>query len=109
MAFIENYKNPLISPQEIIELELIPDQLKDILGKENPSRLHIFSRNFLSLIEERGCKEEEITLFSKVITFYPKDLRIGIMKEIKESYSSKLYEAFLEDEVFIDGFFDSYK
>ena len=109
MAFIENYKNPMISPERVLELMLIPEELKGSLSRENPSRLYIFGRNFLRKVEERGGSPKEVEIFSKVLSYYPKDLRIGLMKEIKENYSGSLYEQFLEDDTFLEVFFDSYQ
>ncbi len=108
MAFVENYKNPMISPERVLELSLIPEELKGSLSRENPSRLYIFGRNFLRLLEERGGEKREIELFSKLLSYYPKDLRIGIMKEIKENYSRDLYHGFLEEDLFLEAFFESY-
>ncbi|WP_426348414.1 ATP-binding protein [Alloiococcus sp. CFN-8] len=109
MAFIENYKNPMISPERVLELMLIPEELKGSLSRENPSRLYIFGRNFLRKVEERGGRPKEVEIFSKVLSHYPKDLRIGLMKEIKENYSGSLYEQFLEDDTFLEVFFESYQ
>ncbi len=109
MTFVENYKNPMISPERVLELELIPEELKGSLLRENPSRLYIFGRNFLRILEERGRIAEEIDLFSKVLSYYPKDLRVGLMKEIKENYNGSLYESFLENDTFLEVFFESYR
>ena len=109
MTFVENYKNPMISPERVLELGLIPEELKGSLLRENPSRLYIFGRNFLRILEERGRIAEEIDLFSKVLGYYPKDLRVGLMKEIRESYNGSLYDSFLENDTFLEVFFESYR
>lgn len=57
-----------------------------------PEYLHTpYARNCLSFLES-SRNEKNINIFSSILTNYPKDLRLGIMKEIKSDYSSELYK-----------------
>ena len=40
---------------------------------------------------------------------YPKDLRLGVMKDIKEDYNNGLYKELLKQDTFIEAFFDIYE
>lgn len=108
ISFIGSYKNPMINPLDILESGIIAVDTKERILKESHSRLFIFSKNMLNLIEERGIKEEDIEIFSRLLGYYPSDLRIGIMKGIKSDCSTEFYNAFLDNEEFIKVFFESY-
>ncbi|WP_040210273.1 AAA family ATPase [Clostridium polynesiense] len=108
ISFIGSYKNPMINPLDILESGIIAVDTKERILKESHSRLFIFSKNMLNLIEERGIKEEDIEIFSRLLGYYPSDLRIGIMKGIKSDCSTEFYNAFLDNEEFIQVFFESY-
>ena len=49
--------------------------------------------------------EKNLNLFSEFLNIYPRDLRLGIMKEIKRDYKGGLYEKLLDNDKFIDAFF----
>ena len=44
MAFIENYKNPMISPERVLELMLIPEELKGSLSKKTLKALYLWKK-----------------------------------------------------------------
>lgn len=48
-------------------------------------------------------------LFSEFLNLYPRDLRLGIMKEIKRDYKDKLYEELLDNDEFLEAFFNIFK
>lgn len=109
ISFIESYKNPLIDAKEILELGMIAENIKERVSKESHSRLFILSKNMLNAIEDRNLLQEDISLFSKLLRYYPLDLRIGIMKGIKNDYPIDFYNKFLDNEEFIEVFFESYE
>ena len=74
---------PMIRVEEIFENEVLGFDIKDRLSKENHSRLYILAKNSLKFIEENNSKRN-INLFSQMLNVYPKDLRLGIMKEIRK-------------------------
>ncbi|MEQ8153343.1 MAG: AAA family ATPase [Clostridiaceae bacterium] len=108
MSFIENIKNPVIKPDEIFMEDILSYDAKERLSKESHSRLYIISRNCLNFLEEKEDREQEVSIFAHVLKVFPKDLRLGIMKEIKSDSSSKLYNQMLENEDFLEAFFDIY-
>lgn len=109
ISFIESYKNPLMDSKEILELGMISENIKERVSKESHSRLFILSKNMLNTIEDRKALQEDVSLFSKLLRYYPLDLRIGIMKGIKNDYPIDFYNKFLDNEEFIEVFFESYE
>ena len=106
--FLDNLKNPLITPEEVFREEILIFDIKDRVEKESHSRLYILSKNCLNYLENLKERVNEISIFSQLLKIYPKDLRLGIMKEIKSDYSKELYGEMLENEDFLEAFFDIY-
>ncbi|MGL5085803.1 MAG: AAA family ATPase [Clostridium sp.] len=108
MNFIKNIKNPIIKADELFAYDVLGVELKDRIQRESQSRLYIMARNCLTFLQN-SRNEKNITMFSKILLNYPKDLRLGIMKEIKSDYSSELYYDLLESNDFLDTFFSIYE
>jgi hypothetical protein len=66
------------------------------------------AKNALNYINNKEKIENEIKLFSQFLDYFPSDLKFGIMKEIKESCPEHIYNKFLMEDYFIDGFFKMY-
>lgn len=107
MSFLKNIKEPILKPEQIFKDDVLSFDIKDIIEKENHSRLYIMAKNALNYLEN-NILEKNIIVFSEMIKCYPKDLRLGIMKEIKASCSKELYSTFLDNDMFLDAFFDIY-
>ena len=75
--------------------------IKDELYNESQSRLYILAKSALNYLEDNN-KISNIILFSKILKCYPRDLRLGLMKEIKKDYSKSLYEALLNSDEFME-------
>ncbi|MEG1287562.1 MAG: AAA family ATPase [Clostridium sp.] len=108
MNFIKNIKNPLIKAEELFAYEVLSVELKDRIQRESQSRLYIMARNCLGFLEV-ARNEKNINIFSSILTNYPKDLRLGIMKEIKSDYSVELYTDLLKSDGFLDAYFSIYE
>ncbi|MFR1927085.1 MAG: AAA family ATPase [Clostridium paraputrificum] len=105
--YISNIKKPLISMEDLFAHEVLPVELRDDLLNESHSRLYILAKNCLNYLGD-NMKDSSIELFSDLLMVYPKDLRLGIMKEIKKDYPKDLYEKLLDCDGFIDAFFNIY-
>lgn len=103
--FLINLKKPLIKVEDIFTNEILSFELKEKIEKENHSRLYILIKNALKYLEEIPT-EKNINLFSELLNLYPRDLRLGIMKEIKRDYKDKIYENLLDNDAFLDAFFN---
>ncbi|GFZ33897.1 MoxR-like ATPase [Clostridium zeae] len=106
--FVKNLKTPLITAANIFEDDILSFELKERTKNESHSRLYIIAKNCLEFLESlEGKRSNKIAVFSELLKVYPKDLRLGIMKEIKSDYSSSgLYQEILDTEDFLDAFFD---
>ncbi|RXM58711.1 MoxR family ATPase [Clostridium tetani] len=106
--FVEENKKPLIIPEEIFENEKIHEELEKKVREESHSRLYLEAKNALSYIRKHGNKARDVNIFSMFIQLFPSDLKMGIMQEIKFNYND-IYNKFLENEVFIEGFFQMFQ
>lgn len=104
-SFLTNLKKPLISVEDIFNNEVLNFELKDRIEKESHSRLYIVVKNSLKYLEVHNI-EKNLNLFSEFLNLYPRDLRLGIMKEIKRDYFKTVYKQLLETEEFLDSFFN---
>lgn len=103
--FIVHIKKPLISVEELFYNDILSSDLKEKIGNENHSRLYILAKNAILFIE-KNPSEKNLILFSKVLDLYPRDLRLGIMKEIKKEHKNDVYKLLLYQKEFIESFFN---
>ncbi|WP_293978781.1 AAA family ATPase [uncultured Clostridium sp.] len=107
-SFLMNLKNPLIKAEEIFENDILDFELKEKIQKENHSRLYILIKNAVNYLKD-NYSERNLNLFSEVLDLYPRDLRLGIMKEIKRDYKDSIYEKLLDNDRFLEAFFNVFK
>lgn len=107
MSYIKNINNPLINFKDILEDGILTFDKKEIIRSENHSRLYILAKNALRILDNDSSKKA-IDIFSDILDLYPKDLRLGIMKEIKSDVNKELYNRILDNDKFIDAFFNIY-
>ena len=105
--YISNIKKPLILMEDLFGYEYLPIEFKEGLKNESHSRLYILAKNAMNYITE-NASNENIKLFSELLKCYPRDLRLGIMKEIKQDYSNHIYNKLLNCDEFIESFFEIY-
>ena len=106
MGFLDDNRNPLISPEDIYAMEVLSQFVRDEVSQASHSRLYILSKNLLLMLRE-SPEAENAERFSEVLNLMPKDLRISIMKEIRSDYGD-VYPLLLNSENFIEGFFQCY-
>ena len=104
-SFLINLKKPLIKTEEIFENDILGFELKEKIEKENHSRLYILIKNAINYLKDNDS-DKNLDLFSEVLDLYPRDLRLGIMKEIKRDYRDSVYEKLLDNDKFIESFFN---
>ena len=68
----------------------------------------ILIKNAIEYVENNE-NEKNLNLFSEVLDLYPRDLRLGVMKEIKRDYRDSIYSKLLENDKFIEAFFNIFK
>ncbi|WP_244834617.1 AAA family ATPase [Clostridium sp. BJN0001] len=106
-TFLMNLKKPFVTAKKIFKYGVISDDLKNMLLKESHSRLYILFKDSVKYLMENGASSD-YKLFSELLDCYPRDLRLGIMKEIKRDYTF-LYNKLLDEDRFIESFFNIYK
>ena len=109
--FINSLKTPLITAKDIFEDDVLSFEIKERIKSESHSRLYIIAKNCLEFLQGiNGSRKNKLPVFSELLKVYPKDLRLGIMKEIKSDYySDGLYEEVLDTDDFLEAFFDIYQ
>ncbi|ETA79638.1 ATP-binding protein [Youngiibacter fragilis] len=106
MAFIEDNRNPLVSPDDLFSMEVLSQFVKDEISQASHSRLYILAKNMILYLRdhmEPGFADR----YSEVLNLMPKDLRISVMKEIRADYGD-VYPILLNSDTFIEGFFQCY-
>lgn len=107
--YLEETKNAIIKPEDIFNRGYISDELYVKVKGESHSKLYIAAKNALLYLKGIEHGEKEINLFSEFIQMYPKDLKAGIMQDIKFNYSDSLYREFINNDIFIEGYFSLYE
>lgn len=109
--FVESEYNPLISYEDIFTGDSIPETLIERVTKESHTRLYISAKNILKNLESNIKTSaydfsDSIHRLIELLKLFPVDLRVGIMKDIKNSYS-EVYNVAIENEGFVELFYDS--
>jgi len=107
-SFLINLKKPLISIEDVFNNEILDFELKEKIQKESHSRLYILAKNSLRYVENISI-EKNLELFSELLNLYPRDLRLGIMKEIKRDHKDGIYKKLLDKDEFLEAFFSIFK
>lgn len=110
--FIETEYVPLIGYQDVFGQENMSEALELRVKEETHTRLYLSAVNLFKYLETRNNEDKEqlMVLVDRLITFlewYPVDLKIGLMKEMKESYQG-LYQIAIENERFVEAYFKVY-
>ncbi|MGG5460776.1 AAA family ATPase [Clostridium sp. B9] len=108
ISYINTLNKPMISNEEIFESKVLGFNVRERIMSENHSRMYIIAKSALHYLEALDKYDEELGVFSDLLSCYPKDLRLGIMKEIKSDHSRELYNKLLQEDKFLEAFFDIY-
>lgn len=119
VSFVEAEHPPLISYAEVFSVlnedslpDSLPESLRDRVKKESHTRLYLAAKNILTTLEADILSDPKASSFSidRLIEFlglYPVDLKIGIMKDIRNTYP-QVYQLALENEKFVESYFQAY-
>lgn len=111
--FAEADYSPLIAYEDVFDGSQLSETVKEKIKAESHTRLYLAAKNILNqlAVEIRGGAAADGHLIGRLIEFlklYPVDLMIGIMKDIKNSYT-ELYSCAIENEAFVEAYFDAYR
>ena len=112
MNFVESDYEPLIGYEEVFGLEAHDTSLEEKVKSESHTRLYLSAINLFKQLEKniQNAEDEGIRLVNRLIQFlewYPVDLKIGLMKEMKETYG-EIYKVAIQNEQFIEAYFAVY-
>ncbi len=111
ISFIESDCSPLVSYEEIFLGETLDSEIIEKVKNESHTRLYLSAMNILKKLELNIKYNNDSKVYiDRLIEFlklYPIDLMVGIMKDIKSSYP-ELYKIAIENERFIELYFESY-
>lgn len=114
--FAEAGHSPLVSYDDVFSGASLPESLRDRIKGESHTRLYLSARNILQTLESYLSKtpadapDNAQPSMDRLVAFlklYPVDLKIGIMKDIRNSYP-EIYRQAIENEGFVDSYFESY-
>ena len=113
VSFVESDHRSLISYQDVFSGNSLPELIRERVKNESHTRLYLSAKNILKNLEANILNDRDDSSFymDRLIDFlklYPVDLKIGLMKDIKNSYP-EVYKHAIENEAFIDSYFESYR
>lgn len=112
MSFVESDCKPLMSYEDIFAGDVLSDAVIEQVKSESHTRLYLAAMNILKTLELniKNNEEESAESIARFVAFlkaYPIDLMVGIMKDIKNSYT-EVYKKALENEAFVESYFEAY-
>lgn len=112
MSFVESDCKPLMSYEDVFAGDVLSDAVIEQVKSESHTRLYLAAMNILKTLELniKSNKEESAESIARFVAFlkaYPIDLMVGIMKDIKNSYT-EVYKKALENEAFVESYFEAY-
>jgi len=107
MTFAEEDNKPLISYEEVFKCAELSQELMEKVKTESHTRLYLVAKNILSVLSKKEILNGDIKRFVEFLSFYPVDLGVGIMQDIKENHAI-IYKLCLENEDFVDMYFKAY-
>lgn len=112
MSFVESDCKPLMSYEDVFAGDVLSDAVIEQVKSESHTRLYLAAMNILKTLELniKSNEEESAESIARFVAFlkaYPIDLMVGIMKDIKNSYT-EVYKKALENEAFVESYFEAY-
>ena len=118
VSFVESDYRLLISFDDVFSGKSLPESVTERVKTESHTRLYLSAQNILKNLEPNMKKSnmnntsyDSAIYIERLIEFlniYPVDLKIGIMKDIKNNYP-ETYKHAIENEAFVESYFESYR
>lgn len=108
MGFLKENERPFLKPEDIYTMDQISQWVKDEILSASHSRLYILAMN---LVKELAVKStpSRARRVAEVLLLYPRDLRISLMKEIRTLAPPAVYQLLLDDDLFLEAFFECFR
>ncbi|MFA9377641.1 MAG: ATP-binding protein [Lachnotalea sp.] len=109
--FVESDSSPLLSYEDVFEGDALSEEVQERIQEESHTRLYLSAKNILKNLEVNMKSNIHevgyyINRFIGLLSIYPVDLRVGIMKDMKSSYPD-VYQYAIENETFVDLYFQA--
>jgi MoxR-like ATPases len=113
ISFVESDYSSLISYKDVFSGDSLRESIIERVKKESHTRLYLSAKNILKNLEsnmkyDTGNSSYYIDRLIEFLKIYPVDLMIGVMKDIKNSYT-EIYKHAIENEAFVESYFESYR
>lgn len=112
ISFVEADYSPLISYEDIFSGASLNEAVIERVKKESHTRLYLSAKNILKNLEANVKNDAfdssyYVNRFIEFLKIFPVDLMIGIMKDIKNSYT-EVYKYAIENEAFVEAYFEAH-
>lgn len=112
ISFVESEHSMLITFKDIFKGDSLSETTIERVKNESHTRLYITAKNILKYLEANMKNDNYdssfyVNRFVELLKLYPVDLRVGIMKDIKNDYL-EVYKYAIENEAFVELYFDAY-
>ena len=113
VSFVESDYRSLLSYEDVFLGDSLHESVIEKVKTESHIRLYLSAKNILKNLELniKNSDYDSSYCIDRLIEFlklYPVDLMIGIMKDIKHSYT-EVYKHAIENEAFVESYFESYR
>jgi hypothetical protein len=110
--FAESDYSPLVSFEDVFQGLAITETITQRIRTETHTRLYLSAKNILKSLEAFVKSNQEdvdnkVERLIELLKIYPIDLRVGIMKDIRNSYP-EIYKYATEKDAFIELYFEAY-
>lgn len=127
ITYLKEDKSGAVSAKDVLSMEVLSQSVKDYIGEASHSGLYILLMNLVREVMEKDKENninpitdpnsdcntntnlnKDIERIGEVLMLYPRDLRISLMKEIRQMYLDTIYKKLLNNDVFLNAFYDAY-
>jgi ABC-type dipeptide/oligopeptide/nickel transport system ATPase component len=110
--FAESDYSPLVSFEDVFQGTVIAEAIVERIRTETHTRLYLSAKNILKSLEafvksNQEDADNKMERLIELLKIYPIDLRVGIMKDIRNSYP-EIYKYATEKDAFIELYFEAY-
>ena len=106
--FITDKSKNYVTAAEILKLDDLTNEISAKIQAESYERQYLLAINCIGEISRVKNNKRMIKVFCKMLQLYPNDLKLAIMKKIKRDYSDNIFNSFLDEEDFIEAYFQIY-
>ena len=112
ISFVESDYSPLLSYEDVFSGNSLHSSVVEKVKSESHTRLYLSAKNILKNLEANinhgdYSASYYIDRLIEFLKIYPVDLMIGIIKDIKNSYT-EVYKHAIENEAFVESYFEAY-